>query len=186
MTTNTLKVIRQDLLHHLQNSFYILPVRATPLRVIRALLTPEFEVVLWYRFGHALSRRGLSRLAFGPYLSGKRLGADISPQAEIGPGLRIVHSMNIVIGPGVRIGRDAVLFNGVTLGNRLGHHGESGMPVLGDRVLLGTGSAILGPVVIGDDARIGANAVVLRDVPSGATAVGIPARVIRNNLGDPT
>ena len=170
----------RDVRHQLDNSLYIAPVRTTPIRLLRLMLTPELQGTAWYRFSNALWRSGFRKLAFLPYLRAKRLGCDISSETAIGGGLRIVHAMDIVIGPGTRIGRDLVIFNGVTLGNRLGTHGENGMPQIGDRVLIGAGAKIIGPVTIGDDARIGAGAIVLIDVPAGATAAGNPARIVRS------
>jgi serine O-acetyltransferase len=173
--------LARDIRHQLDNSFYIAPVATTPIRLLRLMLTPELQGTAWYRFSNLMWRSGFRRLAFLPYLRAKRLGCDISPEATIGGGLRIVHAMDIVIGPGARVGRDVVIFNGVTLGNRLGTHGENGMPRIGDRVLIGAGAKIIGPVAIGDGARIGAGAIVLIDVPAGATAAGNPARIVRSD-----
>ena len=94
--------------------------------------------------------------------------------AEIGPGLVILQSFGIVINSSVRAGRNLVLEHGVTIGAEKGQS-----PVLGDNVFIGAGAKIIGPVRVGSDVKIGANAVVTRDLPDGATAVGIPARVVR-------
>jgi serine O-acetyltransferase len=102
-------------------------------------------------------------------------GVSIPPAASIGPGLLILHFGGIVINGEAVIGSDCTLHHGVTIGNRT-PGGRS--PRLGDRVLVGAGAKLLGDIGVGDGAAIGANAVVLQDVPAGATAVGIPARVV--------
>lgn len=94
--------------------------------------------------------------------------------AELGPGLVILHSLGIVINTHVRAGKNLVLEHGVTIGAEKGRS-----PLLGDNVFVGAGAKIIGPVRIGSDVKIGANAVVTTDLPDGATAVGIPARVVR-------
>ncbi|HZT41924.1 MAG TPA: serine O-acetyltransferase [Chthonomonadaceae bacterium] len=94
--------------------------------------------------------------------------------ADIGPGLVIVHSIGIVINTHVRAGRNLVIQHGVTIGAE-----KDQSPVLGDNVFIGAGAKVLGAIRIGSDVKIGANAVVTKDLPDGATAVGIPARVIK-------
>lgn len=101
--------------------------------------------------------------------------SEIPLNADIGGGLLLPHPQGIVIHPSVRIGVNCLLFHQTTLGVS---GGKSGLPILGGHVDVGAGAKILGPVTIGDHARIGANAVVLCDVPAGATAVGVPARII--------
>lgn len=101
-------------------------------------------------------------------------GCDVGPGARIGPGLNLPHPNGVVIHHEALIGRDCMLMQQVTIGQL----GVAGAPVLGDNVYVGCGAKILGPITIGDGARIGANAVVLHDVPAGATAVGIPARIV--------
>jgi serine O-acetyltransferase len=103
-------------------------------------------------------------------------GAEIEPEAVFGPGFSIHHGNGIVISGQVRAGRDLHIYQQVTLGESWG--GKAGAPVIGDRVHVFAGAKILGGVSIEDDAVIGANAVVLQDVPAGAMAVGIPARII--------
>jgi serine O-acetyltransferase len=103
-------------------------------------------------------------------------GIELPFYTEIGPGLRIHHAGNIVINPAVIIGRDCTMRHGVTLGNRTP---QGPTPVIGDRVEFGVYAQVLGDVSIGDDATIGAMALVLHDVPAGATAVGVPARIVR-------
>jgi len=103
-------------------------------------------------------------------------GIDLPCEARVGRRLRIDHFGGIVVSGDAVIGDDVILRNGVTIGLR--HTNERGAPVIGNRVDIGAGAKILGRITVGDGAVIGANAVVVRDVPAGATAVGIPARVL--------
>jgi serine O-acetyltransferase len=103
-------------------------------------------------------------------------GVEIHPGATIGDRLFIDHGMGVVIGETAEIGHDVLLFHGVTLGGRSSRGGKR-HPTLGDRVMVGAGARILGPVLIGHDSSIGANAVVVRDVPPESVATGVPARV---------
>lgn len=106
-------------------------------------------------------------------------GAEIHLGTKIGGGLLLTHPNGVVIHPGAEVGVNCLIFQQVTLGSC---DGRPGVPKLGGHVDVGTGAKILGGVVIGDHARIGANAVVLDDVPARATAVGIPARIIVRSL----
>lgn len=107
-------------------------------------------------------------------------GLDLS-SAEIGPGLTISHGYGTIL-TADRIGRNLWVHQGVTIGFEYGR----GRPTIGDDVFVGAGAKILGPIHVGDGARIGANAVVVKDVPAGATMGGVPARTIRLPGGDPT
>ena len=112
--------------------------------------------------------------SFGRFLT----GVDIHPGARIGKNLFIDHATGVVIGETAEIGDDVTLYHGVTLGGTSIHQGKR-HPTLGDRVIVGAGAKLLGPITIGNDARIGSNAVVFKDVPDSATAVGVPAQVVR-------
>lgn len=100
-------------------------------------------------------------------------GADIPLACHFGGGLLLPHPNGVVIHPNVRIGINCLIFQQVTLG-----HAGSGVPTVGDHVDFGAGAKVLGAITIGDGAVIGANAVVLMDVPPGATAVGVPAKIL--------
>ncbi|MDR2244547.1 MAG: serine O-acetyltransferase [Burkholderiales bacterium] len=104
-------------------------------------------------------------------------GIEIHPGATIGRRVFIDHGMGVVIGETAEIGDDCTLYHGVTLGGTSWNKGKR-HPTLGNGVVVGAGAKILGPILIGDGARIGSNAVVVREVPPGATAVGIPARIL--------
>lgn len=103
-------------------------------------------------------------------------GVEIHPAAVLGRRLFIDHGMGVVIGETSRVGDDVVLFHGTTLGGRSMTRGKR-HPTIGDRVVIGAGAKVLGPITVGEDAQIGANAVVVKDVPAGAVAVGVPGRV---------
>lgn len=128
-----------------------------------------------YRAMRFCQTHGLKPLAFILYRLNAAIGhCIIGRGADIGPGLVMVHSMGIVINTNVRAGRNLVIEHEVTVGAEKGQS-----PTIGDNVFIGAGAKVLGPVTVGRDVKIGANAVVTRDVPDGATVVGIPARVIK-------
>jgi serine O-acetyltransferase len=106
---------------------------------------------------------------------------DIPPSAEIGPGLLIPHTGFLVLAGGAKVGRNCTLAQGVTIGHRLGgQNSQTGAPVIGDRVYVGPSAVIIGNLMIGNDALIGAGAIVTRSIPPGGVVVGNPARVIGN------
>ena len=109
-----------------------------------------------------------------------RTGIEIHPGAKIGKGLFIDHGMGVVIGETTEIGDNCTIYQNVTLGGTGKENGKR-HPTLGNNVLIGSGAKVLGPFTIGDNARIAAGAVVLEEVPANATAVGVPARVVRVN-----
>lgn len=143
-----------------------------------ALGYPGVHAVWAYRLTHRLWRRPGLRLPARllSQLVRAATGIEIHPGAVLGRRLFIDHGMGIVIGETAVVGDDVILFHGATLGGKAMRPGKR-HPTLGDRVVVGAGAKILGPVWIGDDAQIGANAVVVKDVPPGAVAVGVPARI---------
>jgi serine O-acetyltransferase len=138
-----------------------------------------FRAVVLYRMAHWLSERNvrlLPRLLTAMALS--RTGAEILPGARIGPGLLIPHSAGVVIGNGSVIGANCTILQSVTLGEKYSRQGGHSYPTLGDDVTICAGAVLLGAVRIGDGVVVGANSVVLIDVPAGAAAVGAPARIV--------
>ena len=111
-------------------------------------------------------------------------GVDIHPGAVIGDGLFIDHATGVVIGETAVVGADVTLYQGVTLGGTSLEHVKR-HPTIGDRVVIGAGAKVLGPITIGDDSRIGANAVVVKDVPPNAVVVGVPGQVIARSRPRP-
>ncbi|WP_435739014.1 serine O-acetyltransferase EpsC [Cellulosimicrobium sp. PMB13] len=143
-----------------------------------ALAYPGVHAVWAYRLAHRMWREPALRLPARLVSQAARAftGVEIHPGARIGRRLFIDHGMGVVVGETAVVGDDVVLFHTSTLGGRSMKRGKR-HPTLGDRVVVGAGAKILGPVWVGDDAQVGANAVVVKDVPAGAVAVGVPARV---------
>lgn len=139
---------------------------------------PGFHALVWHRLNHRLWRGGWRWLArWSAHLGRWLTGIEIHPGATIGRRVFIDHGMGVVIGETAEIGDDCTLYHGVTLGGTSWNKGKR-HPTLGRGVVIGAGAKILGPILVGDGAKIGSNAVVVREVPPGATAVGIPARVV--------
>ncbi|EKE78854.1 serine O-acetyltransferase [Oceanibaculum indicum P24] len=141
------------------------------------LCYPGFHALLFYRLGNAAWRRGWKLLGrFLSHLGRVLTGIEIHPGATIGRRFFVDHGMGVVIGETAEVGDDVTLYQGVTLGGTSLHQGKR-HPTLGDGVIVGSGAQVLGPLNVGKGARVGANAVVLKDVPEGVTVVGIPAQV---------
>lgn len=139
---------------------------------------PGFHAIVLHRLAHWLWGHGLRWLArllshFTRFLT----GIEIHPGATIGRRVFIDHGMGVVIGETAEIGDDCTLYHGVTLGGTSWNKGKR-HPTLQRGVVIGAGAKVLGPITVGEGAKIGSNAVVVREVPAGATAVGIPARII--------
>ncbi|HVF64169.1 MAG TPA: serine O-acetyltransferase [Casimicrobiaceae bacterium] len=140
---------------------------------------PGVHALAWHRgVAHPLWKAGFQWLArwiahWGRWFT----GIEIHPGATIGRRVFIDHGMGVVVGETAVIGDDCTLYHGVTLGGTSWSKGKR-HPTLGRGVVIGAGAKILGPIEVGDNAKIGSNAVVVREVPAGATAVGIPARVV--------
>lgn len=143
------------------------------------LLYNGLHATIDYRFAHWLHLHGLRFLARGVSQWSKMwTGIEIHPAATIGRRLVIDHGTGIVIGETAEIGDDCLLYQGVTLGGTGKDVGKR-HPTLGNNVMVGAGAKILGPFTVGDNARIAANSVVLREVPPNATVVGVPGRIVR-------
>lgn len=144
-----------------------------------AVNSPGLHAIWAFRLAHALwSAGGIGKPAARILMTLVRsvTGVEIHPGATIGRRFFIDHGMGVVIGETAEVGDDVMLYHGVTLGGRslarVKRH-----PTLGDRVTVGAGARILGAIVVGDDVQIGANSVVVKDVPAGAIATGVPAVV---------
>jgi serine O-acetyltransferase len=140
---------------------------------------PGVQAILAHRAAHALSAAGipvLPRLVAA--IARSVTGIEIHPAAELGPGLFIDHGMGVVIGETAQVGADVTIYQGVTLGG-LGFAAGKRHPTVGDNVTIGSGAKLLGPITIGEFAKIGSNAVVIHDVEPNATVVGIPGRAVR-------
>ena len=137
------------------------------------------HALLLHRVSHALWNINLKWLArFLSALTRWFTGVEIHPGARIGRRFFIDHGMGVVIGETAEIGDDCTLYHGVTLGGTTWQAGKR-HPTLGNNVVVGAGAKVLGPITVGAGGRIGSNAVVVKDVPPGATVVGIPGRVVR-------
>ncbi|MGA7054217.1 MAG: serine O-acetyltransferase [Mycobacterium sp.] len=152
------------------------PAAPTTLQVIFAY--PGVHAIWGHRISHWLWNRG-ARLAGRAFAELTRIltGVEIHPGAILGTGLFIDHATGVVIGETAEVGDDVTIFHGVTLGGTSSDPGKR-HPTIGDRVIIGAGAKILGPIKIGDDSRIGANSVVVKEVPSSAVVIGVPGQVI--------
>jgi serine O-acetyltransferase len=170
-------------LHEYLNSIF---QRDPAARSVLELLTayPGVHALALHRLSHRLwgwELRWLARMLsqLGRWLT----GIEIHPGAKIGKRFFIDHGMGVVIGETAEIGDDVTLYHGVTLGGTTWRK-EKRHPTLGNNVVVGAGAKILGPITVGDNARVGSNSVVVKDVPAGATVVGIPGRVIGPKKAD--
>jgi serine O-acetyltransferase len=148
------------------------------------LAYPGFHAVVLHRLAHWLYLRRvpvLPRLVshFTRFIT----GIEIHPGAQLGRRLTIDHGMGIVIGETAEVGDDVLLYQGVTLGNARFQRGKR-HPTVGNNVVIGAGAKVLGPITVGDGARVAAGAVVVNDVPSNTTAAGVPAKAIRYHNPD--
>jgi len=146
--------------------------------VFEVLLYPSLHAVLFHRLAHRLY---VANVPFFPRLISQYsrflTGIEIHPGAKIGKNLFIDHGTGVVIGETAEVGDNVTLYQGVTLGGTGKERGKR-HPTVGSNVLIGVGAKILGAITIGDNARIGGGAVVLKDVPPNATAVGVPAKIV--------
>jgi len=139
---------------------------------------PGLWAVIFHRLNHSLWSVGLKWLArYGSTVARFLTGIEIHPAAQIGESFFIDHGMGVVIGETTEIGDNCSLYHGMTLGGTSWDKGKR-HPTLEDNVVIGAGAKILGPVVLGKDSRVGSNSVVVKDVPEGATVVGIPGKVV--------
>lgn len=143
------------------------------------LLYPCVHAMLCHRVAHKFYKWKLYFIARLTSQIGRFFtGIEIHPGAKIGRGLFIDHGMGVVIGETAEVGDNVTIYHGVTLGGTGKHKGKR-HPTVGNNVMIGSGAKILGPIKIGDNAKVGANAVLLKDLPEGCTAVGIPAKIVK-------
>jgi serine O-acetyltransferase len=171
-----LRLIREDISCVFQRD----PAARTRLEIITTY--PGVHAVMLYRLANRLWRRGWK---FPPrlisYIGRVWTGIDIHPGATIGRRFFIDHGAGVVIGETAEVGDDVTLYHGVTLGGVSWNRGKR-HPTLGDRVVVGAGAKILGPITVGRNARVGANSVVIYPVPDDRTVVGIPGKVVQSRV----
>jgi serine O-acetyltransferase len=145
------------------------------------LCYPGVHAIMWHRLGNAFWRRRLFLLARLVSNIGRLLtGIEIHPAAQLGRRIIIDHGMGVVIGETAIVGDDVYMYHQVTLGGTSSARGKR-HPTIGRNVIIGAGAKILGDILVGEDARVGANAVVVQDVQPGITVVGIPARAVERD-----
>lgn len=146
---------------------------------------PGLHAVLWHRLAQRFWRGGATGLArFIAHIGRFLTGIEIHPGARLGRRLVIDHGMGLVIGETAEIGDDVTLYHQVTLGGTSLSHGKR-HPTIGNNVIIGAGAKILGAITVGDGARIGANALVIKPVPAGTTMVAAPANALDRQRRDP-
>ncbi|KGM98096.1 serine acetyltransferase [Clostridium novyi A str. 4552] len=169
---NFFKTLKYDIDNVLEND----PAARNRLEVL--LLYPCIHALIHYRIAHFFYTKKCFFIArfisqFARFIT----GIEIHPGAKIGKGLFIDHGMGVVIGETAEVGDNVTLYHGVTLGGTGKDKGKR-HPTVGNNILIGSGAKILGPINIGDNSKVGANSVVLKDVPKGSTVVGIPGKVV--------
>ncbi|CAN4272792.1 CysE Serine acetyltransferase [Methylophilaceae bacterium] len=165
---------------HIKEDIAIVFERDPAARTHWEILTtyPGVHALLMHRVAHFLWQKRLFWLArFSSHLARWLTGIEIHPGASIGHRVFIDHGMGVVIGETAIIGDDCTLYHGVTLGGTSWNKGKR-HPTLEKGVVIGAGAKILGPITLGAGAKVGSNAVVVKDVPANATAIGIPARIL--------
>ncbi len=152
------------------------PAARSTLEVITAY--PGLHAIMFHRMSHKLWKYRFFWLArLLSHVARLFTGIEIHPGATIGRRFFIDHGMGVVIGETAKIGDDCTLYHGVTLGGTTWNKGKR-HPTLKNGVVIGAGAKVLGPITLFDDARVGSNSVVVRDVPEGATVVGVPGQII--------
>jgi len=174
--TNFFKTIKYDINNILQND----PAARNGVEVF--LLYPSVHAVISYRIAHLFYKKRLFFIArfisqFARFLT----GIEIHPGATIGKGFFVDHGMGVVVGETAEVGDNVTLYHGVTLGGTGKDKGKR-HPTIGNNVIIGTGAKVLGPILIGDNCRIGANSVVLKNTPSNSTVVGIPGQIVTKDM----
>ena len=141
---------------------------------------PGLHAIWWHRPAHWFWTHNLKWLGrFTSHIGRWLTGIEIHPAAKIGAGFFVDHGAGVVIGETAEVGENVTLFHGVTLGATGNEKSHKRHPTLGDNIFVGSGAKLLGPITVGSNSKIGANSVVLRDVPEGATVTGVRARVVK-------
>jgi len=149
---------------------------------MEVFLYPSFKAIMRYRFAHMLFLK--EHYFWARFISQRtvrKTGIEIHPGAQIGKGLFIDHGYGVVIGETAIIGNNVTMYQGVTLGGTGKEHGKR-HPTVGNNVMIGAGAKILGSFTIGDNSKIGAGSVVLENVPPNSTVVGVPGRIVKQNI----
>lgn len=169
----------KELIHDAKSIAQRDPAAKNILEVV--LLYPGFHAIFFHRIAHWFNKKKLFFLArFVSQFSRFFTGIEIHPGAKIGRGLFIDHGMGVVIGETAEVGDNCTIYHGVTLGGTGKDTGKR-HPTIGSNVLISSGVKILGPFKVGDNSRIGANAVILREVDPNTTVVGVPGRPVRKD-----
>ncbi|HBG5101974.1 serine O-acetyltransferase EpsC [Clostridioides difficile] len=167
------KKINKDIEYIMKND----PAARSKIEVF--LLYPSVHAMIMHRMAHALyKKKKLFTARLISQISRFMTGIEIHPGAKMGEGILIDHGMGVVIGETAEVGNRVTIYQGATLG-ATGKDTGKRHPTVGDDVLIGAGTKILGPLNIGSNSKIGANSVVVKDVPNGATVVGIPAKIVK-------
>ena len=149
---------------------------------MEVFLYPSFKAIIRYRFAHKLYLKEHYFWArFVSQRTVRKTGIEIHPGAQIGEGLFIDHGHGVVIGETAIVGDNVTMYQGVTLGGTGKEHGKR-HPTVGNNVMIGAGAKILGSFTIGDNSKIGAGSVVLENVPANSTVVGVPGRIVKQNI----
>lgn len=166
----------------LEEGRYILKVDPAAKTLFEAVtMYPVIRVMISHRMAHKLYLRDHKTMArWISQRARKKTGIEIHPGAKIGKFLFIDHGMGVVIGETAEIGDYVTIYHGVTLGGTGKDKEAKRHPTVKDHCLIGAGATILGPVVLGEGSKVGAGAVLMESLPAGATAVGIPARIIQD------
>ena len=166
--------IKKDIEYIMEND----PAARSKLEVF--LLYPSIHARIAHMFSHFLYKKKLFFLArLISQLARFLTGIEIHPGAILGAGIFIDHGMGVIIGETAVVGDRITIYHGTTLGGTCKEKGVKRHPTVGNNVIIGSGAKVLGNINIGSNSKIGANAVVLNDVPEGATVVGVPAKVVK-------
>ncbi|MGN6390260.1 MAG: serine O-acetyltransferase [Burkholderiaceae bacterium] len=170
--------LREDIAHILERD----PAARNAWEVVTCY--PGFQAIVIHRAAHWCWQRGFRWLArFMSHIARVLTGIEIHPGAVIGRRVFIDHGFGVVIGETAEVGDDCTVYQGVTLGGTSLTKGAKRHPTLGAGVIVGAGAKVLGAFTVGEGAKIGSNAVVVKEVPAGATAVGNPARIVDTDAG---